>query len=81
MAILELRRHGGCRVVVPRAREAAVAMGFAVDHELVTLATDEGVYAEAERSRWWLGPHPFVALAALIAFYIAFDGRLAAGRK
>jgi broad specificity phosphatase PhoE len=52
--------------VVPRARETAVAMGFAVDQEVVTLASDEEVYAEAEEAKWWLADQPFVALAALI---------------
>jgi hypothetical protein len=42
-------------------------MGFAVDHELVTLISDEELYAEAERSRWWEAAHPFAALAQLIA--------------
>src|SRR5206468_2537395 len=32
--------------VVPRARETAIAMGFAVDEEIVTLASDEDMYAE-----------------------------------
>jgi broad specificity phosphatase PhoE len=35
--------------VVPRARETAIAMGFAVDHELVTLTADPGVYDDAAR--------------------------------
>lgn len=37
--------------VVPRARETAIAMGFAVDQEIVTAAADEGVYAEMEDSQ------------------------------
>jgi hypothetical protein len=37
--------------VVPRARETAIAMGFAVDLELVTMATDEAVYAEFRKSK------------------------------
>jgi broad specificity phosphatase PhoE len=53
--------------VVPRARETAIAMGFAVDQEIVTLASDEGLYAEAEASRWWEAPQPFVALAKVVA--------------
>jgi broad specificity phosphatase PhoE len=53
--------------VVPRARETAIAMGFAVDYELVTLTTDEDLYAEMERSRWWEAAHPFAALGRLIA--------------
>jgi broad specificity phosphatase PhoE len=53
--------------VVPRARETAIAMGFAVDYELVTLAADEELYAEAESSQWWMSSAPFSALAQLIA--------------
>lgn len=53
--------------VVPRARETAIAMGFAVDQEIVTAAADEGVYAEMEDSQWWAATQPFVALAALVA--------------
>ncbi len=52
--------------VVPRARETAIAMGFAVDEELVTLASDRMVYEEAARYRWWEAPHPFIALAEII---------------
>lgn len=52
--------------VVPRARETAVAMGFAVDHELLSLTSDDEVYAEAEASKWWLAEQPFVALASSI---------------
>jgi broad specificity phosphatase PhoE len=52
--------------VSPRTRETAVAMGFAVDHECVTLATDPGVYAESEQSPWWLDEHPFAALAKVL---------------
>lgn len=51
--------------VVPRARETALAMGFAVDHELVTLASDPEVYAESDASKWWLADHPFAALASV----------------
>src|SRR5262245_25925873 len=40
-------------------------MGFAVDHEIVTLGTDEAVYAEMEASQWWKQPRPAVALAEL----------------
>ena len=53
--------------VVPRARETAIAMGFAVDYEMVTLAFDEAVYAEAETSRWWESAQPFAALAPVLA--------------
>lgn len=53
--------------VVPRARETAIAMGFAVDYELVTLASDEDLYAESESSQWWVSSAPFSALAQLIA--------------
>lgn len=53
--------------VAPRARETAIAMGFAVDHELVTLAAEEEIYAESEASRWWHAAQPFVALAELVA--------------
>jgi len=53
--------------VVPRARETAIAMGFAVDQEIVTLAADEEIYAEMEASRWWVAPQPFSALAQVIA--------------
>lgn len=49
--------------VVPRARETAIAMGFAVGQEIVTLAAGEGVYAEAEASRWWESSQPLAALA------------------
>jgi hypothetical protein len=34
--------------VSPRARETAIAMGFAVDHELVTLVTDDEIAQEFE---------------------------------
>lgn len=53
--------------VVPRARETALAMGFAVDHEVVTLAHDQAVYDEAQASRWWEADKPFVALATMIS--------------
>src|SRR3712207_226910 len=52
--------------VVPRARETAIAMGFAVDYELVTLVHDEDFYREAEASRWGDAAHPFSALASLL---------------
>jgi broad specificity phosphatase PhoE len=53
--------------VVPRARETAIAMGFAVDYELVTLVSEEELYAEANLSRWWEAAFPFSALGELIA--------------
>jgi broad specificity phosphatase PhoE len=53
--------------VVPRARETALAMGFAVDTELVTLVSDEAVYAELETIRWAEAESPFAALAPVIA--------------
>jgi|ERR1019366_8743959 broad specificity phosphatase PhoE len=53
--------------VVPRARETAIAMGFAVDQEIVSMASTEAMYAEFEASRWWDGPEPFVALAEVVA--------------
>jgi hypothetical protein len=53
--------------VAPRTRETALAMGFAVDREVVPLVGD-GAAAEAyETNRWWEAAAPFVALAALIA--------------
>lgn len=53
--------------VVPRARETAIAMGFAVDYELVTLATDDELHQEMERMLWWEAEHPFAAGAQLLA--------------
>lgn len=53
--------------VVPRSRETAVAMGFAVDHELVTLASDPDIYAEASVVDWAKSDSPFEALASVIA--------------
>lgn len=53
--------------VVPRTRETAIAMGFAVDQEFVTLVSDEGVYAELEASHYWEASQPFVALAEILA--------------
>ena len=52
--------------VVPRARETAIAMGFAVDQEIVPLLTDEEAIAEMEVSKWWTDPQPLAALARLI---------------
>ena len=53
--------------VVPRARETAVAMGYAVDFELVSLCSTENVYAELDTARLWESQHPFAAIAGLIA--------------
>jgi broad specificity phosphatase PhoE len=53
--------------VVPRARETAVAMGFAVDHELVTLASDPDIYSEAAAVEWAAHENPFGALALVVA--------------
>lgn len=47
--------------VVPRARETAIAMGFAVDQELITLSADPGFWTDVESSGWWLDPQPFKA--------------------
>lgn len=52
--------------VVPRARETAIAMGFAVDHELVTYIPEQAIFDEMQRSRWWRASQPFPALAALM---------------
>ena len=51
--------------VSPRTRETAVAMGFAVDHELVTLIADPDFYDE-HGGQWYTEPQPFVALARLL---------------
>lgn len=72
---VDLARHLGSSLgpfayvatsVVPRARETAIAMGFAVNQELVTLA-DEDVYEEMKGVPWWKLPQPFAALAAVMA--------------
>ncbi|NYE72030.1 histidine phosphatase family protein [Microlunatus parietis] len=52
--------------VVPRARETALAMGFAVDHEVVTLGSDPGLYAEGEEGGLAQAENPFPVLAELI---------------
>ena len=52
--------------VSPRARETAIAMGFAVDEELVTLIDEDAPAVEFEASRWWEAPQPFVALAEIV---------------
>jgi broad specificity phosphatase PhoE len=51
--------------VVPRARETAIAMGYAVDQEVVTLCIDEDVHAEMQGSLWWTKGSPMTALAEL----------------
>ena len=51
--------------VVPRARETAIALGFAVDHELVTLVGDP-VYEELAAVPAADPAHPFVAIARQI---------------
>jgi broad specificity phosphatase PhoE len=53
--------------VVPRARETAIAMGFAVDHEVVTLGSDPGLYEQASTVAWGRSTQPFADLARLIA--------------
>ena len=53
--------------VVPRARETAIAMGFAVDQEIVTMSTDKAMYAELEASGWSAASAPFKALAEIVA--------------
>src|SRR5438045_9099814 len=53
--------------VVPRARETAIAMGFAVDHEVVTLATDPGLYEQASTVEWQSSTRPFPELARLLS--------------
>ena len=42
-------------------------MGFAVDHEVVTLTAAPDVYAEAEAAAWWRAPEPWVALARALS--------------
>ena len=49
--------------VLPRARETAIAMGFAVDHELVTLIGYD-TYAELQDFEWT--NNPFTDIAGLI---------------
>ena len=53
--------------VSPRARETAIAMGFAVDHELITLTHDDALYAELEASGYAQSADPFTHLAAVCA--------------
>lgn len=52
--------------VVPRARETAIAMGFAVDHEIVSLVDDREVYAEIAQVRPWEDAEPFAAIARVV---------------
>jgi broad specificity phosphatase PhoE len=63
--------------VSPRARETAIAMGFAVDEELMTLIEEDAPAAEFEAARWWEAPRPFTELAALVR---AGGASLALGR-
>lgn len=53
--------------VAPRTRETAIALGFAVDYELVSLISDEELNQEIHSSRWWESAQPFAALAELLA--------------
>lgn len=53
--------------VVPRARETAIAMGFAVDYELVTLELGDAMAQEMADDPWWVGLRPFAAGADLLA--------------
>ncbi len=65
--------------VSPRARETAVAMGYAVDYELLTLAGNE-VYDELQGIDWGDPENPFPRIASLIAHegkYSAFANALA----
>ncbi len=52
--------------VLPRARETAIAMGFAVDYELMTLAGSE-VYAELQDFDWGDPKNPFPRISSLIS--------------
>jgi broad specificity phosphatase PhoE len=52
--------------VSPRARETAIAMGFAVDAELVTLVDEDAPAAEYAATRWDEAPAPFAALAGIV---------------
>jgi len=53
--------------VVPRARETAIAMGFAVDHEVVTLSSDPDLYDDAAKLPWWADDEPFVGLSKALS--------------
>ena len=53
--------------VVPRARETAIAMGFAVDYRDRHPDLGRGhMAAEFEDNQWWLTPRPFEALAKVV---------------
>ena len=52
--------------VSPRARETAIAMGFAVDLELVPLVGEDAPAAEMEANKWDRAAHPFAALAEIV---------------
>lgn len=52
--------------VSPRARETAIAMGFAVDQELVPLVGEDAPAAEMEAMKWDQAREPFVALAGIV---------------
>ncbi len=41
-------------------------MGFAVDHEVVTLSSDPGLYDAAARLHWWNDALPFLGLATAL---------------
>ncbi len=58
--------HRVATSVSPRARETAIAMGFAVDQELVTLVDEDAPAAEFEAARWSEAAEPFVALAGIV---------------
>ncbi|WP_157683560.1 phosphoglycerate mutase family protein [Microlunatus soli] len=65
--------------VLPRARETAIAMGFAVDQVLVTQLADEALYdqeniAGATDSRWERADRPLQELADRIAEQRADQG-------
>jgi len=54
--------------VLPRSRETALAMGFAVDYELVTLRTgNDSAYDVVGAFDWDSVPTPFVGIAKLLA--------------
>ena len=58
--------HWVAASVYPRARETAIAMGFAVDQDLVPLLTDEAAIAEYEASHWSDDEHPLAAMGRLV---------------
>lgn len=53
--------------VLSRTRETAVAMGFAVDHELVTTSADPAMYAELQDEPWYAEPEPWDGLSKILA--------------